>query len=69
MAEAAKRASSEDVTSRRSQWKDVAAQVGVMALTGFLSGLSMMAGQHAYASIARRCGGQPNNVVPLRKVV
>jgi hypothetical protein len=69
MAEPARRTSNDEAANKRSQWKDVAAQVGVMALTGFLSGLSMMAGQHAYSAMARRCGGQPNNVVPLRKVV
>jgi hypothetical protein len=67
---ATKKVHSEEAGKKSGQWKEVLAQVGMLALTGFLTGLSMAAGNHLYVASANKLGTKPGgNVIPLRKVM
>lgn len=52
----------------KSKLKETALDIGLAALTALATGIAMAAGGHIYASTARRFGGKPAEVVPLRKV-
>lgn len=51
------------------QWKATLVDLGMHVLTGFLSGLTLAAGNHAYQMMVRgkQSSVDDTNVVPLRK--
>ena len=68
MAEPRKK-TTEGSVKRENRWKEAATQLGMLVLTGIVSGASLAAGGHVYHAVARNLGGQPGgNVLPMRKI-
>lgn len=74
MAEAAvkQKSESQQESSRTEGARKKLLDLGLMAISTFISGACLAAGGHAYQSIARNLGGKPSpadNVTALRRVV
>lgn len=59
----------DDGPNMKSKILNAAAEIGFAAFTALATGMAMAAGSHAYSAAARKLGGKPADVVPLRKVL